>query len=117
MSVVVPADAPDPTEVSEYLAETGGSWSEAQITAALAAEIVDQANRCRFPVDVDGAPTYDAALREALLRRVAHNLAVRAVPLGVQATVTEGAALSTYVGGTDAEVRRLEAPYRKLVVA
>jgi hypothetical protein len=59
---------------------------------------------------------YNPALLEALCRRVAHNLAVRALPLGLQATIGDGAALATRVGGTDAEVRRLEAPYRKLVV-
>lgn len=55
-------------------------------------------------------------LTEALCRRVAHNLALRNLPLGVQASVTEAAIAQTRVGGTDAEVSRLEAPFRKLAV-
>lgn len=118
MPIPAPSDGqPDATEVTTYLGDSGGSWDEEAVQAALDAEIVDQANRVRFPLNDDGEPTYTAALREALCRRVAHNLAVRALPLGVQATVTEMAAMTTYVGGTDAEVKRLEAPYRKRVVA
>lgn len=100
------------TVIREYLG-TEVSWTDAAITDAVAAESAAQAAVCRLPDTTD----YPADLMEALCRRVAHNLAVRALPLGVQATITDAAALNTYVGGTDAEVRRLEAPYRKLVVA
>lgn len=55
-------------------------------------------------------------LNEALFRRVAHNLALRTLPLGVQASLAEGAVATTRVGGTDAEVRRLEAPFRRRTV-
>lgn len=51
-------------------------------------------------------------LREALIRRVARNLAMGALPLGVQATEVGGMVL----GGKDPEVRRLEAPWRKVVM-
>jgi hypothetical protein len=111
--------APTLTTVKYYLADAGtqSSWSDDSIQAALDAEADDQTSRCRIPTDPDtGALNYPPALVEALCRRVAHNLAVRALPLGVQATITDAAALNTYVGGTDAEVRRLEAPWRKLVV-
>ena len=115
----LPTNGPTLTEVLAYLGDTGSSWDDGVIGLALDAEAIDQANRCRFPtvlVDDVVTPVYDAALTEALCRRVAHNLAVRALPLGVQATVTDGAALNTYVGGTDAEVKRLEAPYRRRTV-
>jgi hypothetical protein len=97
------------TTIRDYLG-TEVSWSDAAISDAVAAESAAQAAVCRIPDD------YPSDLMEALCRRVAHNLAVRALPLGVQATITDAAALNTYVGGTDAEVRRLEAPYRKLVI-
>ena len=109
----LPANGPTAEQVKAYVGTQGASWSVGIYEEALAAEAIDQANRCRFPVNQDGEPVYDAALREALCRRVAHNLAVRAVPLGVQVSISEMTAVSTYVGGTDAEVRRLEAPYRK----
>lgn len=111
--------APTLTTVKAYLAaaDAQASWDDDAVQAALDAETSDQASRCRIPTDPDtGVVNYPPALVEALCRRVAHNLAVRALPLGVQATITDAAALNTYVGGTDAEVRRLEAPYRRLVI-
>ncbi|HWI43264.1 MAG TPA: hypothetical protein VNS81_06560 [Nocardioides sp.] len=104
-------------EAIAYLAGSGGTFNETTVGEALAAEARDQANRCRLPKDDAGDAFLDDALREALLRRVAHNLAVRKLPLGVQATLTDIGMATSYVGGTDAEVKRLEAPYRKRVVA
>jgi hypothetical protein len=54
-------------------------------------------------------------LREALCRRVQVNLAKRALPLGVIDQSSDGGG-SSFVPRIDPEVRRLEAPYRKLVV-
>lgn len=113
---------PTPPPLPDVLGYLGSdiSWTEDEVTSALAAETAAQAKVVRFPADPEppaGPLPYPADLAEALCRRVAHNLAVRALPLGVQATVTDAAALNTYVGGTDAEVKRLEAPYRKRVVA
>jgi hypothetical protein len=65
-------------------------------------------------VTIPGA--YPEDLTEALYRRVAHNLSMRALPLGIQANISEMAVSTTRVGGLDAEVARLEAPYRKRVV-
>jgi hypothetical protein len=56
-------------------------------------------------------------LVEALCRRVARNLAMRALPLAVQMSNTDMGAVATRLGSSDPEVRRLEAPYRRLVVA
>lgn len=110
---------PDLDDVLDYLGDDQ-SWTDEQIGSALAAEQAAQARVVRFPADPPSPAEplpYPADLAEALCRRVAHNLAVRALPLGVQATVTDAAALNTYVGGTDAEVARLERPWRKRVVA
>lgn len=68
------------------------------------AEVADQARRCR----VD---PYNAALAAALVRRVHRALNMKNLPLGV--TLDENA---VRVGSTDPEVRRLEGPYRKVVV-
>lgn len=112
---------PDATAVSDYLTELGLSdrWTPTQVAEALAAETAAQARRCRIlPLDVEGEPVepYIADLAEALKRRVAHNLALRALPLGVKAGVGDAGVAVFKVGGLDAEVRRLEAPYRKLVM-
>lgn len=102
--------APTVDDVTAYLADTGGSWAVDQIGGAYAAEKAAQASVCKVPVDADPWP---ADLAEALCRRVAHNLALRALPLGVAPSITDGAVALARPGGTDAEVRRLEAPYRK----
>jgi hypothetical protein len=102
--------APTPEEVTTYLADSGTDWTAEQIAAAYAAEKAAQASVCKVPLDTDAWP---ADLSEALFRRVAHNLALRALPLGVAPSVTDGAVAIARPGGTDAEVRRLELPYRK----
>lgn len=111
---------PDVTGCTAYLDAAGMTWDPTTIEAALDAETVAQAARCRIPqvLDVDGityVDDYPADLVEALYRRVAHNLALRGLPLGVSPTITDGAVAATRVGGLDAEVGRLEAPYRKVV--
>lgn len=103
-----------PPTVEEVIAYLGDStsWGTAEITEAYEAELGAQADTCRLPAD----GPYPPALVEALKRRVAHNLALRALPLGLQATVTDMAVATTSVGGTDAEVIRLERPHRKLLI-
>jgi hypothetical protein len=105
------ATPPDLLAVTAYLGDSH-SWEPDQIAEALAAETAAQARACRIPVE-DGP--YPADLDEALCRRVAHNLALRALPLGVQANVSDMAVQTTRVGGMDAEVRRLEGPHRKVL--
>jgi hypothetical protein len=104
--------APTEDDVTEYLGEET-SWTDDDVFSAFEAEKAAQAAVCRLPGEAD---TWPADLVEALCRRVAHNLALRALPLGVQASIAEAAVATTRVGGTDAEVRRLEAPHRRVTV-
>lgn len=90
-------------EIREYLG--GTSETDQTLLNALAAERVDQANKCRID-------NYTEALREALLRRVARNLAARRVPVATM-TSFDGGATSTRVPRTDPEILRLEGPYRR----
>ena len=101
---------PTLAEVTAYLG-TSHSWDDAAIAEAYEAELGAQADTCRLPAD----GPYPPALVDALGRRVAHNLAVRELPLGVQATVSDMAVATRTVGGLDPEVRRLEGPYRKVL--
>lgn len=94
-----------------YLGNTH-SWDDAELASALSAETAAQEAVCKVPDDAD----YPADLLEALHRRVAHNLALRSLPLGIQAAFAESAVATNRVGGEDSEVRRLESPYRKIVV-
>lgn len=108
--------APGEVAVKAYLTEIGPvSWDDATILQALAAEITAQANRVRFKPDpappAEPLP-YPDDLADALFRRVARNLALRPLPLGVQTTEDT----VTRVGGLDVEIRTKEAPYRKKVM-
>lgn len=87
----------------------------AEIAKALAAEQALQARCCRIPAAGDTTPAAVEArtvLEEAVCRRAAVNLARRGIPLGMQTTDIGTARVST----KDPEVRRLEAPYRKLPI-
>lgn len=102
--------------VKAYLGET--SWSDATIQAALDAETAAQAKVCAIPLlPNDPEWIYPADLTEALCRRVAHNLANRSLPLGLSTNSSDGYVSTSRVGGDDAEVMRLERPWRKRVVA
>jgi hypothetical protein len=90
-------------DLREYLGDV--SVTDATLADALAAEQSAQADRCRID-------PYTAALREALLRRVARNLAARAVPIATF-TSFEGGGTSSRVPQVDAEISRFEAPYRR----
>lgn len=107
--------APTLEEVHEYVGfveQTG--WSPAEVESAYLAEKTAQASLCLVPADDAEWP---ADLAEALCRRVAANLAVRALPLGFKASMSEMAISTARVGGDDREVERLEAPYRVIAVA
>lgn len=74
------------------------------VEAAYLAEVDAQAAACR----VD---PYGSDLAQALVRRVQRALHMKNLPLGV--TLDENA---IRVGSSDPEVRRLEAPHRKVVL-
>jgi hypothetical protein len=92
-------------DVVNYLGDVSGQWSAEERTRVLAAELQAQRDTCRIPA------VYNAALREALLRRVQRNLALRSLPLAVLTGDADGG--TSILPGRDPEVRRLEAPYRK----
>lgn len=100
-AVVTVADA------REYLGQV--SVDDTQLAAVIVAEQQAQARRCRIE-------PYSADLREALLRRVAFNLSARNVPLASYTSFAEGGTATTRVPTQDPEVRRLEAPYVKVVL-
>lgn len=106
--------APDIAEVQAYLSSIGNASEEDDVTTAFAAELAAQASACDMPAE---DAEWSADLVEALCRRVAVNLTVRGLPLGVQASITEAAVGITRVGGGDREVDRLEGPYRSIAIA
>lgn len=103
---------PDVAAVLAYLGGANSEYTEDEVSSALLAEEAAQATRCRIPTDDDD---WSADLAEALCRRVSANLARRNRPLGLD-TAGSDAGVQTVRIGSDQEVRRLEAPYRRLVV-
>lgn len=107
VSATTPGTAmPDADDVDDYLGEH--SWTADELSDALDAEAAAQRSVCRVPA------AYPADLRQALLRRVARNLAMRRLPLAMPDSDSEGG--PTFVPGNDPEVRRLERPWRRLPV-
>lgn len=98
---------PDLDAAKTYLQiDLDDTTQDDEITEALDAEASAQRDVCRVPA------AYPASLREALLRRVARNLALRRLPLMVLRGDAEAG--DTVLPGRDPEVRRLEGPHRKL---
>jgi hypothetical protein len=96
---------PDPT--TGYLGAT--SHTDDEIQDALDAEAANQRAVCDVPAE------YTADLRQALLRRVARNLAMRRQKLGLIMPSDE-ASQATFIPRLDGEIRRLEGPHRRLPV-
>ncbi|SCF06514.1 hypothetical protein [Micromonospora mirobrigensis] len=99
---------PTTDDVAAYLRESAASWSTDDLQDALDAESAAQRSVCRV-----GA-VYPDDLRQALLRRVQRNLSMRQLPLAVLTGDADTGA--SILPGRDPEVRRLEAPHRKLVM-
>lgn len=102
--------APTIPDLRIYLGQS--SYSDDQLEQALAAESATQRRTVRVPADPDAV--WDADLTEALMRRVARNLAMRGIPLAMFAGDAELGGLIP--PNRDPEVRRLEGPLRKLKV-
>jgi hypothetical protein len=96
------SEVPVPT-VEEVANEIGKIASV--IGSAYLAEVTDQASRCRVE-------PYTDALAAALCRRVLRAVNMANLPLGLLQDETG----ATRVGSTDPEVRRLEGPYRRVVI-
>lgn len=82
--------------------------SDAVIQGAINTETTAQAGKCRIP---DPVPD---DLDEALCRRVVCNLARRKLPLAMAQGDADGGPVMP--PSRDPEVRRLEAPHRKMVM-
>lgn len=103
--------APTKEEVRTYLGTDAPTYTDAAVFSAITTEVAAQASVCRLPE----SDPYPADLWEALLRRVQRLLEMRSKPLGYQDTATDFGVAARRIGA-DPEIRRLEAPYRTLVL-
>jgi len=92
------------------------SVDDGQLQLVINGELDNQAKSCRIGDPADETPPvdYPPALTQAIYRRVARELSGRQVPLGIvgdPASEYGASRLATF----DAEVERLEGPYRMVV--
>lgn len=105
---------PTIAELREYTYQTHNvSLSDEELEEALQAEIELQSDRCKVPA-VSPETTLPYSLKQALKRRVARNIVLRAQPGGVIVGIADGAVGMSRVAGEDREIDRLEKRYRKL---
>lgn len=105
VSAVVDGTAmPDITDLDGYLGSQ--SFSDDQLQDTLDAEAAAQRKACRVPA------AYSADLRQALLRRAARALALTKINITTEVDGETGR--SVVPPGLDREIRRYEAPYRRL---
>lgn len=105
---------PTVSDVVAYLGAAAAQWTTdggttyPAITEELSAETTAQARVCLVPA------SYPDELKLALLRRVQRALQMRALPLAVLQGDSDTGSTS-FLPARDPEVRRREAPYRRLV--
>lgn len=98
-------------DVATYMGASLDDESIAQVHQAIDAEEAAQRRACQVPYETGD---YPADLTQALIRRVVVSVAKAGIPLGVQFDAATGGGMR--MSTIDAEVRRLEAPYRKLPI-
>lgn len=106
------ADVPDVAAVRSWASVTAQSLSDDQIQQIIDAELALQ-GACTVYVSADD---YPAALAQALLRRCSRQISSRQLPLGLSAD-TGGEYAPVRLPNYDAEIERLEGPYRLIGIA
>lgn len=104
------AEIPSVQEVRDWSQVTAASLTDQQVQQVIDTEASLQAAYCTWVGD------YPPALAQAMLRRSARELAARQLPLGLSAD-TSGEYAPVRLPNFDAEIERLEAPFRVIAVA
>jgi hypothetical protein len=100
-------------DTKAYLLSIGGTALQTKYTDAQLQEAIDVETELQSRKLKPGA--FSAAITEALCRRVYVNLSRRSYALGLIEQGGDGDS-RTFVMAVDQEIRRLEAPWRRLAV-
>lgn len=101
---------PSTNEVRAWAQVATTSLTDAQLDQIIAAEAEQLQLLCTW-----GDDTWPSSLAQSLLRRCAREAAARALPLGLSGD-TGGEYAPVRIPNYDAEISRLEQPYRKAVL-
>jgi hypothetical protein len=101
---------PTVQDVRDYAEDNIGSWTDPQIQEVLDSEAVQQRRRLTV-----GA-VYPADVAEALKRRVVRALNLRSKTMPTDFSSGFDGEGSSFIPFNDPEIKRLEAPYRKVVL-
>jgi hypothetical protein len=106
-----PAVPPTIPEVRAWSNVSAQSLSDDQVQAIIDAEVDLQGAVCEW-----GETSFPPSLSQSLLRRCAREIGGRQLPLGLTAD-TSGEYAPVRIPAYDAEIERLEAPFRVIAVA
>jgi hypothetical protein len=106
------ASVPSLAEIREWIGVPAAVMPDDQLQTVVLAELSLQAKLCDVGDGADGS--YPAEAVEGLYRRVGRVVAARVSPLGMIGTDSEYGAAR--LPSTDAEITRVEAPIRRMVL-
>ena len=110
------AAVPTVGDVRDWCGISPTSLTDDQVQGVLDAELANQARLCRLVSEGTPPDDFPASLRQAIFRRCGREFSGKQVPLGVIGDPSSeygSQRLLTF----DAEVERLEGPYRIVVFA
>jgi hypothetical protein len=108
---------PDVATVRAWATVSAQSLDDEQMQQIINAEQVLQAAVTRYAAPLDAPADYlPDALVQALLRRCSRTISARQLPLGLSADTT-GEYAPVRLPSYDAEIERLESPYKIIAVA
>ncbi len=103
------SNIPDFEDLDAYLGQGAHSWTTGELQEAIEIEAAAQRRVCRTPA------IFPPDLRAALLRRAARFLDMKRRQTQQDTTGSDFEVPSTVAIGRDQEIRRYEAPWRKVV--
>lgn len=102
---------PTLAQIRAWISVSESALPDDQLSVIRDGEIAEQARICRIGDEGESDPLIPAPLIEALYRRCARAVAARGIPLGYT-QMEDGYGAQTLMR-VDAEVARLEGPWRK----
>jgi hypothetical protein len=108
-----PGPIPTAAELRDWMSLTATQLTDHDLGVIRSGEIASQRAECRIPATLVTAGLVPAPLVESMYRRVARAVAARGIPLGTRSGDGEFGPVT--IVSYDAEITRLEGPFRRFV--